>query len=490
MMKFNLHLVCIALAALLAVSCGVSKEDQAVDELVREASELVKLAEGERERKVTEAEYLEREALTRLDQAVALYPDSNSAYRLLDGETRIGPYTFEELKERVAAQQQVLAQAMEEEQDEIAVALEEAGELAGRPGPIYYQSGILARLAAAYARRDRDILAEEYFARSLIAAQAVEAPYYKILALSGLAGQYVLAGREEAAAELLVEAEGLIEEIEYPFFRAGASAVIAARYLAIGEEEAVRAIVETIEDPYYLAWILLQISTRRFEQEMFDESSFCLARSRELSDQISEPIFRFEVLADCAGLSARMDDPAAAELLDKAYVLALNLDDPAPRAGALARTASWFARLEQREKAIDILKEAVTIAAQVEDNLFKDLVLMEIVEILARMGEYERVLDIIGLVEAARFRALCQVALARSCLDSGEEEMAYELADQARSTSLEVENYHFRADILIRIAECLSALSSGPSLPEELPLPSEDALAASTPPGNPDQISP
>jgi tetratricopeptide (TPR) repeat protein len=484
-MKRNFYPVFICLAVILAVSCGRSKEDRAVNELIREASELVKLAERERGRKVTEAEYLEREALARLEQAVALHPSSPSAVLLLEGETRVGPYTFSELKEKVTIQQEALVQARSGKgEDPVGEVLRLAGDLAGRPGPLYYQSGVLARIAAAYSRRGQTPLAEEFFARSLTSAQLVEAPYYKILALSELAGQYVLAGREEDATELLIAARGINEKIEYPFFRSGAAAVIAARYLAIGREEEALEIIETIEEPYYLARIMLNIASRRIEDEMMDESSIWLSRAREVVDQIEDPIFRVEIITDCAGRQAQLGDAAALDLLNEAYALALTLDEAAPRAGALARVASWYGKLDRREEGIDILERAIAAAEKIEDNLFKDLALLEISESLAGMGEYDRVLEIIDLVEVPRFKVLCLVALSECCLAAGEEETAVEFADQARQTSLEVENPHFRAEILVRIARCLPSRAPGPLPSESPPLPSEEALNAPTPSGD------
>ncbi|MDP8236720.1 MAG: hypothetical protein P9M08_10085 [Candidatus Erginobacter occultus] len=466
-MKRYLYPALVFFSAILLLSCGRSEEDRAVDELVREASELVKLAERERERKVTEAEYLEREALERLEQAVALYPASPRTTRLREGKTRIGPYTFSEFQEKVAAQDQARASSgQSEEVDPLADILGQAGDLAGRPGPPYFQAGVLARLAAAYSRRGDIPLADEFFSRAISAAESVDTPYYKVLALSEMAGQYVLLDREEEAGELLLEARALAEAIEYPFFRSGAEAVIAARYLEMGAEEEALEIIETVEEPYYRAWILLKASGALIEAGKEDEARALFDQARTAAERIEDPVFRVEIITDLAARAARLDNPAAPELLNEAYVLAEALEDSASRAGALARLASCSAKLDRTDEAIDNLERAIAEAGTIEDNLFKDLVLMEIAECLAAMGDYDRVLEIVDLIEVPRFKALSLAALAQSCLDAREEETSIEFAGQAGEAALMVENPHFRADILIRIAGCLSPRLPVPILPE------------------------
>ncbi len=475
-MKRYLYPALVFLSAILLLSCGRSEEDRAVDELVREATELVKLAERERARKVTEAEYLEREALERLEQAVTLYPASPRTTRLREGKTRVGPYTFSEFQEKVAAQDQARASSgQREEVDPLADILGQAGDLAGRPGPPYFQAGVLARLAAAYSRRGDTPQADEFFSRAISAAESVAAPYYKVLALSEMAGQYVLLDREEEAGELLLEARALAEKIEYPFFRSGAEAVIAARYLEMGADEEALEIIETVEESYYRAWILLKASGAFFEAGKGDEARALFEQARTAAERIEDPVFRVEVIIDSAARAAQLGNPAAPELLNEAYVLAEALEDSASRAGALARLASCCAQLDRPDEAIDNLERAAAAAGTIEDNLFKDLVLMEIAECLAAMGDYDRVLEIVGLIEVPRFKALSLSALAQSCLNVGEEELSVDFAGQAREASLLVENPHFRADILIRIAGCLSPRLAVPILPEVAAAPEESA---------------
>ncbi len=476
-MKRDLHPVLICLALILAVACGPSKEDRAVDDLVREATELAKLADRERGRKVTEAEYLEREALARLERAVTAYPKSQSLARLLSGETRIGPYTYSEFKEKVTAQEEARAQmGSGEGSDAVDNALALAGDLASRPGPLYYQSGLLSRIAAAFSRRGQDPIAEEFFARALISAQSVEAPYYKILAFCELAGRYVLAGRQEEAGRLLLEAGELAGEIGYPFFRSGAAAVVADCYLEIGWDEEALEIIETIEEPYYRARIQIKNAANRIETGKPEEAREWLARVREEAARIEDPVFRVEIITDSAGYWARLEDPAAPELFNVALALASDLDDAAARAGALTRIAAWFGRLDRRREAVDILERSSADAATIEDNLFKDLVLLEIAEALAGMEEYDRVEEIIGRMESPRFKFLGRVAVAESCLAAGQEERAFELAGQVWADSEMVDTPYFRSDILIRVAECLSRRYPAPPLLEEPTPPSGEEL--------------
>lgn len=479
-MKRDFHPVFICLAVILAVACGPSKEDRAVDDLVREAAELAKLADRERARKVTEAEYLEREALDRLEQAVVSYPGSQSTIRLLEGETRIGPYTYSEFKDKVTAQEEALARrGSGEGSDAVENILGLAGDLASRPGPLYYQSGLLSRIAAIFSRRGKNPLAEEFFARALVSAQTVEAPYYKILALSELAGRYVPAGREEEARSLLLEAKGLDGEIAYPFFRSGGAAVIADCYLEVGWDEEALEIIETIEEPYYRARSRIKVAANRIGAGKLEEAREWLVRAREEAGLIGDPVFRVEIITDSAGNSALLEDPSAPELFNAALALASDLDDAAARAGALTRIAAWFGRLDRRREAIDILERSTAEAATIADNLFKDLVLLEIAEALAGMEEYDRVEEIFGRMESPRFKFLGQVAVSESCLAAGQEERGFELAGQIWGDSEVVDSPYFRSDILIRVAGCLSRRYPAPSPPEESASPSGEEL----PPG-------
>jgi len=482
-MKRFLHPALISLLMITIFACGQSEEDKAVNDLVREASELVRLAEGEQ--KVTEAEYLEREALDRLERAVSDYPSSPLTAGLLEGETKIGPYTYEEFKARITAREEALARASAGEgKGPVEEVLEQAGELAGRPGPLYYQSGLLARIAAAYSRRGHQTLADEFFVRALLSAQAVEAPYYKILAFSELAGQYVAAGRESEAADLLLEAVALKGEIEVPFFRSGAAFVIASRYLEIGWDEEAMAIVGTIEEPYYRARSALKLAEGRLSPEGADQAPVVrelLERARGEADQIEDPVLRVEIIIDCAGWAARLGDPSAEELFRQARALAEALDDTAPRAGALVRIASWYGKLDRREEGEALLERATELAGTIENNIFKDLVLLDVAEVLAELGDYDRALEIGDLVDSPRFRALCLTAVSECYLAAGEEDKAIDLAARARLDSELIETPHFQADILIRAADCLHHRYAVPLATPEPPAPQFEEPPAAGP---------
>lgn len=481
-MKRYFYPAFISLLAIALFSCGQSEEDRAVNALVRESVELVKLAEREWERKATEAEYLEREALSRLEQALLLYPVSPRAVRLQEGKTKIGPYTFSELAKKVVTQDRARTfSADQASRDSLADVLDLAGDLAGRPGSPYFQAGVLSRVAGAYFQRGENSLADEFFSRALLAAQSVEAPYYKVLALCELAGQYALVNREEAAGELLLEARELAEEIGYDFFYSGAAAMIASRYLENDQEEEAWEIIETIEEPYYRAWILLRAAGGLIKAGKTVDALNRLKQARLAAELVEDPDFRVEVITDCAGRSAQLGGEGAGELLEEAYRQSLALPDPVPRIGALARIASWLGKLDHRDEAEKILQEVTAEAGEIENNLFRDLVLMEIAQCRSGLGDYEQVENIVGLIEAPRFRGLTLAALSQHCLDNGDKEAAVKFAGQAQKATLPVVNPHFRADILIRISGCISPRLPVPSRPEALPPPAEEALTAPTP---------
>ncbi len=481
-MKRYFYPAFISLLAIALFSCGQSEEDRAVNALVREAAELVKLAQKEWERKATEAEYLEREALARLEQALFLYPASPRVIRLQEGKTKIGPYTFSELAEKVVSQDRARTSSADQtSRDSLEDALELAGDLAGRPGPPYFQAGVLSRVAGAYFQRGDNSLADEFFARALLAAQSVEAPYYKVLAFCELAGQYVQANREEAAGELLLEARELAEEIGYDFFYSGAAAVIAARYLETDQEEAAGEIIETIEEPYYRAWILIRAAGSLIKAGKTVDALDRLKPARRAAELVEDPDFRIEVLTDYAGRLAQLEREGAGELLEDAYRQALALPDPVPRIGALARIASWLEKLDRRDEAEKILQEVAAEAGAIEDNLFRDLVLMEIAQCWAGLEDYQQVENIVALIEAPRFKGLTLAALSQHCLDTGDQGSAIKFASQAWEAALPVDNPHFRADILIRISGCISPRLPVPSLPETLLPPAQETLAVPTP---------
>ncbi len=465
-MRRHLIPITVLLAAVLTLSCGQTEEDRAVREMIREAEEFLRMADRERETRVTEAEYLERQALERLEEAIFRYPESQQTLRLVEDRVSVGPYTLTELRARVAEQEERAREVPEEVRVAEEDPLIRAGDLAGRPGTPYFQAGLLARIAAAHSRRGETPLADEFFFRAREAAESVQAPYYQVLALSELAGQYLEAGREEEAGDFLLRAQELTEEIAFPFFRSGAAAVTASRYLESGQEEEAFEIVEMIVEPYYRAWILLRAAGHFLDQGREDEASELLEQARPDALRVEDPEFRVEVITDYAGRAAQLGKPGASELLDEAYREALNLPATAPRAGALNRVASWLALLDRREEAEEILETAAAEAGRIEDNLFKDLVLLEIVECVAGWGDYDRAEEIIDLIDEPRFQGLSLAAIAQHCQEAGEEELAEAYANQAREALAEVENPHFRADILIRIAGSLSPGLPSPQLPE------------------------
>ena len=446
------------LAVIIPAGCSKSPEDQAVSDLIEEASLLVGEAEAVREQDPAKADRIESEALARLEEAITQYPSSSLAAELFSGEIKIDRYLFAELKDAVASRAAEVeapsaVAVAEEDEDADKAPLIRVRKLAGKPGQAYFKAAILVRLAGKYLEMDEPAPASEILAQALIFAESVEGAYFKSRALAMVAGQYMAAGEEKRASGLLAGALTLAREIEYPYFQSGALAEIVGRQTEMERYEDAIVIAGEIEDPYFKARALLEIAGRQIKAGEGEQARPLLSQSLAAVGEIDAAHFRAKALAGIAArYAAAGEGERASELLAEALELADTVDELVSRAEALSEIAGGYAVAGERERAVEVLFRANEDATKIENNLFKDLVLREIAKQYVRIDEYERALQIVETIEDTRSMALVLAAIAGRYDALGEKEQTDIFVSRTLKVAGEIKNPLFKAEVLIAIA--------------------------------------
>jgi tetratricopeptide (TPR) repeat protein len=453
--RMRTYFIPLVLLVVISASCAKSPEDQAVTELIEEASHMVREAALLREENPDEADRLESEAIALLEEAIFNYPSSSIVAELYNGEISVGPYTIHALEDRVAARMEVEGYVAggKEKEDEELDPITRAEKLAKKPGPPYLKAIVLVRLAEKYREADDSGRVSELLALAIFSAGAIEEDYFRSRAMAIVSEQYILIGEENRALEILNDAKELAKGIKYPYFQSGALAEIVGCSVKAGKYEDALQLIKKMEDPFFQADSLVEISGHYIDSDYRDEAIVLLVRAEEISGEIDITHFRAEVLAKIALRYAGVGEgDKASELLAQALELVETVDDLVSRSEALVIIGRGYAVMSERERAVELFSLANEHAAAIENNLFKDQILQKIAEEYIAMGEYERASGIEETIEDARSKALVLASLAESYNDSGDKEQSQSFVNRTLEAIKEMKNPLFQAEALLKIS--------------------------------------
>jgi tetratricopeptide (TPR) repeat protein len=453
--RMRTYFIPLILLVVISTSCSKSPEDQAVAELIEEASRLVGEAALLREENPDEADRLESEAIASLEEAIFNYPSSSIVAELYNGEISVGPYTIHALEDRVAARMEIegyVAGGKEKEEVELDP-ITRAENLAKKPGPPYLKAIVLVRLAEKYREAGDSRKVSELLALALLSSGVIEEDYFRSRAMAIVSEQYILIGEGNRALEILNDAEELAKGIKYPYFQSGALAEIIRCSVKAGKYEEALQLLEIMKDPYFQADSLVEISGHYIDTDNRDEALVLLTRAEEISGEIDITHFRAEVLAEIAlRYTGVGKGDKASELLARALELVETVDDLVSRSEALVIIGRGYVVMSESERAVEVFSLANERADAIENNLFKDQILQKIAEEYIAMGEYERASGIEDTIEDARSKALVLASLAESYNSSGDKEQSQSFMNRTLEAIKEIKNPLFKAAALIKIS--------------------------------------
>ncbi|MEA1928594.1 MAG: hypothetical protein U9N73_10330 [Candidatus Auribacterota bacterium] len=448
------YFVLFVLPLVISLSCSQSPEDKAVTELLEKATGLVEEAVALRDSNPDEAQRLESEALSLLEESIFNYPSSSLVAELYEGKILVGPYTIHVLEDRVAGRMDIIKYDAGEEEVEVELdPLTRAGDLAGEPGPPYLKAMVQVYLADKYREQGDTGMVSGLLSGALSAAEVIEKDYFKSRALAKVSEQYKLSGEEDRALEILEKARGLAEEIKYQYFQSGVMREIVECYSGYGRFEEALEIVEEIKDPFFKAGALIEISSDYEDTDNPREAGNILLRAEEIAEEIDSPHFQAEILARLAAryISAGEKEKVAG-LLATALEIAVTVKDPVSRSEALIEVGKGYAVVGETETAAGILAQAKESAVGIENNLFKDQILQEIAEQYIVLEEYDQASGIEETLEDPRSKTLVLVSLAESYNSSGDKEQSDIFVNRTLEAIEKIKNPLFQAEALIKIS--------------------------------------
>jgi tetratricopeptide (TPR) repeat protein len=210
------------------------------------------------------------------------------------------------------------------------------------------------------------------------------------------------------------------------------------------------------------AWVLLgralevahQIEDDFFRDQALNWVAEALARADE-GEQTSQLLEELRELDYQEGVVLPIDlNVKAADTLvmagdyEAAQELARSIKDCDCRARALSVVAKMLARVDEVERANQLLKEAQEIADQVgeQSNDSREKALKGIAQVQAEAGKYEAVQEITDQIEDISIRQEALIGVAVALTRAGKHEAAQEIADQ-------IEDYYSREKALKGMAQ-------------------------------------
>lgn len=366
--------------------------DARANQLFVEASQLVKSAQEAEQTSYAEAFRLYQAALAKAETITSKYQSSQLAVQFTSGQTKIGSYTFAELRKIVP---RARARA-EVEEDFLACALFVANTIQ----EVSEKNSTLSDIAIWYAR------AKQYD-RAMEVANSIESAE-KAIFLSLLADTYAKVGQYERALQV---ANG----IEDVFPKAWALGSIALEYAKAGQHDKAVRIANSIEKDIRKAWALVEVYTQAGQ---FD-------RALQVANTIIDVPQKTGTLV---GIYAK------AGQYDRALQLANAMENGLQKSMASAEIASAYVRAGQYDRALQIantLKREDGASMQIL-SAHEDGALMRIVSeyIDASQWDYAiRVANKVGQNNANRATAITAIGIVYA--NTGQYDRALQTVDSA-----------------------------------------------------------
>ncbi len=454
---FHITIPCLIIAFL-----GIfpSSQDNKAKEELKQASELVKLAQQAEQTSYSDAFKLYKEAVTKVESITSKYPSSKLAGKIRRGKAKIERYRINEFKETIVPQAEMKADA---EQSPLACAVLVAKTMADGLSKAW----ALAEIAGKYIQMGQKDNASEILSHALGIAETIDSADAKVLAvaiiavkyaeadqcqkalevsgtienvrhlkpwaLASIASQYAKAGPNDNASETFSQAIEIAKTIRNPAWKGRALAEIAAKYAEVEQYDRGLEIGKTIERADWRAKALAEIAGKYAGASQKDNAPEILAQALQVAKKVDDDDQKVWVLTEIAGKYAQAGQKdKASEILSLALEVAKAMQDGEnadwDKVRALTEIAGVYAEAGQKDKATEILSLALEITETIENPHSKNFALHPIPGKYAEAGEYEQALQVAKKINVSYFRDFALVQIADEYIEVGQYEQALKVA--------------------------------------------------------------
>lgn len=285
-------------------------------------------------------------------------------------------------------------------------------------------------------------------------------PYKKAWVFASIASEYAKLGQKEKTLEILSEALQLVKELDYacdePISRAWALAEIAGGYAKAGQYRHALRVAETIEETDDKASALTEIAAEYTKVGQKEKALETLSKALQIAKTIQNENRRRllkktkELLKDFnLQIPKTIQDenrPYEGSPLAELYAGITYHENRSYEGSALAEVANEYAKLGQKEKALEVLSEALQIAKIIDDGEFlseaRPSILVQVADNYAEIGEKEKALEVLSEalqavkeleypLDKPHYRAEALTEIAAEYMKVGQKEKALEILSSA-----------------------------------------------------------
>ncbi|MBW4532987.1 MAG: tetratricopeptide repeat protein [Pleurocapsa minor HA4230-MV1] len=222
-----------------------------------------------------------------------------------------------------------------------------------------------------------------------------------------------------------------------------------------------------------IRWRLADVSQQisNAEHKVIAVAAFAKDENFSQASKLANQIKDYSALRAIAEAYSKLNQPEkAADLLAKALTSANQIKDSSNKASALSAIAEAYSKLNQPEKAADLLAKTLTSANQIENSYFKANTLSAIAEAIGKLKQPEKAADLLAKaltsanqIEDSSDKADALSAIAEAIGKLNQPEKAADLLAKALTSANQIEDSSNKASdkvsALSAIAEAYSKLN-------------------------------
>lgn len=457
-------------------SFGFASQDRRANALFVEAYQLVKEAQEVEKTSYSDAYELYAESLAKLENIISKHSYSKIAVDLIQGNAKLGSYTMEELKnllneieERADAEQDILECAIYvarsiEEDEARANALDNIFEYLFDHKRYEEATDIINEMIK-LTTTDHDM---QYLLKSkslILTVQNVEKyiqseKYEKALSISKekdktlteISEKYLESKQYEKALEFA-------HRIQTPGRKADALAKIAIGYAKGGQKDRALQLASTIQD------IDIRANNKALAV-IAEEYAYTnkIEKGLEVANTIKGTQAREKAMAEIAVYLAKDgQDNKAMQILSQLWESSKaewRYDfEKASLAKSRSEIAVKYSQAGYKQKAFEIIEEALIVANTIEDDWEKHDLLSTLTLAIAQTGEYDKFIDIANEIGYYNHRARIIAKAAIIFAELGKKDKATELLCQSLRIAKSTEDPNSKNEMLLDIAAMHTKIS-------------------------------
>lgn len=400
-----LGIIAVQMAIAISIN-GCSNQDRPVNELYIKAFRLAESGKKCENSSYRDALRYYQDALKAAEKIREDYPSTQLAVDIVRGRAKIGPYSFEELKEKVIPHMQKLSEAEES----------------------LYKSAIF------------------------VSDHQVDS-FSKVRALTAMAGEYARARSKANASKALDFALRTSDKISNASDKAWALAEITSVFAKIGQVDKSIRLAEAISDPYSKAWALSEIAKTMIKTGPENRVNALLDKALGSVKEIQRDFLRTWALTEIAQVLVSGDETdRAAEILSRSFQLSLEIEPILDRNKAIAKISVAYAEAGNFES-------AYKAAEYIEDFERRSDALAGIAIAYAKAHRFDEARKILNSPDveigaSSRVRAMAKIA--SELIRAGAKNEAITLLGSALDESGKIKNDAARASARIEISAAYS----------------------------------